>query len=126
MARGAGARKVYFASASPPVRYPNVYGIDMPTSSELVAHGRSVEDLQKMLGADRLIYQDLEDLIEAVRAGNPNITRFDCSVFNGEYITQDVTTEYLHQQNGLSSCRERVCRYVLLSLLPVPLKKNTI
>ncbi|HEY9545385.1 MAG TPA: amidophosphoribosyltransferase [Solimonas sp.] len=97
MARGAGARKVYFASASPPVRYPNVYGIDMPTSSELVAHGRSVEDLQKMLGADRLIYQDLEDLIEAVRAGNPNITRFDCSVFNGEYITQDVTTEYLNQ-----------------------------
>src|SRR3546814_17854526 len=94
MARGAGARKVYFASASPPVRYPNVYGIDMPTSSELVAHGRSVEDLQKMLGADRLISPDLADLIEAVRAGNPNNTRFACSVFNGEYITQDVTTEF--------------------------------
>ena len=97
MARESGARKVYFASASPPVRYPNVYGIDMPTSSELVAHGRSVEDLERMLGADRLIYQDLGDLIEAVRAGNPEITRFDTSVFTGEYITQDVTTEYLNQ-----------------------------
>src|SRR3546814_11138880 len=108
MARGAGARKVYFASASPPVRYPNVYGIDMPTSSELVAHGRSVEDLQKMLGADRLIYQDLEDLIEAVRAGNPNITRFDCSVFNGEYITQDVRSEERRVGKGwVSTCRSR-------------------
>ncbi|HEX4894780.1 MAG TPA: amidophosphoribosyltransferase [Solimonas sp.] len=97
MARDAGARKVYFASAAPPVRYPNVYGIDMPTSSELVAHGRSVEELEKLLGADRLIYQDLPDLIEAVRAGNPEITRFDCSVFTGEYITQDITAEYLSQ-----------------------------
>ena len=88
---------MYFASAAPPVRYPNVYGIDMPTSSELVAHGRSVEELQTLLGADRLIYQDLEDLVEAVRAGNPAITRFDCSVFTGEYITQDVTAEYLSQ-----------------------------
>ncbi|PPE72656.1 amidophosphoribosyltransferase [Solimonas fluminis] len=97
MAREAGAMKVYFASASPPVRYPNVYGIDMPTASELVAHGHTVEELQRMLGADRLIYQDLNDLIEAVRAGNPRITRFDTSVFTGEYITQDITTEYLNQ-----------------------------
>jgi amidophosphoribosyltransferase len=97
MAREAGAVKVYFASASPPVRYPNVYGIDMPTASELVAHGHTVEELQRMLGADRLIYQDLADLIEAVRAGNPRITRFDTSVFTGEYITQDITTEYLNQ-----------------------------
>jgi len=97
MAREAGAVKVYFASASPPVRYPNVYGIDMPTASELVAHGHTVEELQRMLGADRLIYQDLNDLIEAVRAGNPRITRFDTSVFTGEYITQDITTEYLNQ-----------------------------
>jgi amidophosphoribosyltransferase len=97
MARQAGAKKVYFASASPPVRYPNVYGIDMPTSSELVAHGRSHDELEKLLGADRLIYQDLSDLIEAVRVGNPQITRFDTSVFTGEYITQDVTTEYLNQ-----------------------------
>ncbi len=97
MARDSGAKKVYFASASPPVRYPNVYGIDMPTSSELVAHGRTIEELERLLGADRLIYQDLSDLIEAVRVGNPDITRFDTSVFTGEYITQDVTTEYLNQ-----------------------------
>jgi amidophosphoribosyltransferase len=97
MARESGAAKVYFASAAPPVRYPNVYGIDMPTSSELVAHGRSLEELEKLLGADRLIYQDLPDLIEAVRAGNPKVTRFDCSVFDGQYITQDITTEYLNQ-----------------------------
>ena len=97
MAREAGAVKVYFASASPPVRYPNVYGIDMPTASELVAHGHTVEELERMLGADKLIYQDLNDLIEAVRAGNPRITRFDTSVFTGEYITQDITTEYLNQ-----------------------------
>jgi amidophosphoribosyltransferase len=97
MAREAGAAKVYFASAAPPVRYPNVYGIDMPTSSELVAHGRTVEQLEKMLGADRLIYQDLPDLIEAVRVGNPSIERFDCSVFTGEYVTQDVSADYLNQ-----------------------------
>ncbi|WP_028006435.1 amidophosphoribosyltransferase [Solimonas flava] len=120
MARDAGAKKVYFASASPPVRYPNVYGIDMPTSSELVAHGRSVEELQKMLGADRLIYQDLEDLIEAVRTGNPNITRFDCSVFNGEYITQDVTTEYLNQLELFRSDAARAARKKAQTLLELP------
>ena len=97
MAREAGAAKVYFASAAPPVRYPNVYGIDMPTSSELVAHGRTVEQLEKMLGADRLIFQDLPDLIEAVRVGNPKLERFDCSVFTGEYVTQDISADYLNQ-----------------------------
>lgn len=97
MARDSGAKKVYFASAAPPIRYPNVYGIDMPTSSELVAHGRSITELEQELGADRLIYQDLDDLIDAVRQGNPSITRFDCSVFTGDYITQDVTPEYLNQ-----------------------------
>ena len=97
MARDAGAKKVYFASAAPPVRFPNVYGIDMPTSSELVAHGRTVEQLEKILGADRLIYQDLPDLIEAVRVGNPKLTRFDTSVFTGEYVTQDVSADYLNQ-----------------------------
>jgi amidophosphoribosyltransferase len=97
MARDSGAKKVYFASASPPVRYPNVYGIDMPTTVELVAHGRSNEQLEQLLGADRLIYQDLPDLIEAVRQGNKNITRFDTSVFTGEYVTQDISSEYLSQ-----------------------------
>src|SRR4029079_7915954 len=80
MAREAGAAKVYFASAAPPVRYPNVYGIDMPTASELIAHGRTEEQVARLIGADRLIYQDLEDLIQAVRAGNPAIERFEDSV----------------------------------------------
>ncbi len=97
MARDAGAKKVYFASAAPPVRYPNVYGIDMPTSSELVAHGRSHAELEQLLGADRLIYQDLEDLIEAVRHKNSKIQRFDTSVFTGEYVTQDINEDYLNQ-----------------------------
>jgi amidophosphoribosyltransferase len=97
MAREAGAKKVYFASAAPPVRYPNVYGIDMPTSSELVAHGRTVEQLEKMLGADRLIFQDLQDLEEAVRFGNPKIERFENSVFTGKYVTQDIDDAYLNQ-----------------------------
>jgi amidophosphoribosyltransferase len=97
MARDAGANKVYFASAAPPVRYPNVYGIDMPTASELIAHGRTEEQVGKLIGADRLIYQDLEDLIQSVRAGNPQIERFDDSVFTGRYVTDDVSEEYLQQ-----------------------------
>jgi amidophosphoribosyltransferase len=87
MAREAGARKVYFASASPPVRYANIYGIDMPATSELIAHGRSVEEIQELLGADRLIYQDLDDLVAACREGNDSIRQFDTSCFSGEYIT---------------------------------------
>ena len=98
MARDAGARRVYFASAAPPVRYQNVYGIDMPSATELVAHGRSQEEIAELLGADRLIFQDLEDLIEAVqKKGKSYVDRFDCSVFNGEYITGDVSREYLRQ-----------------------------
>jgi amidophosphoribosyltransferase len=97
MAREAGARKVYFASAAPPVCFPNVYGIDMPTSSELVAHGRTLPELEKLLGADRLFFQDLQDLEESVRAGNSKLTRFDTSVFTGEYVTQDISPEYLSQ-----------------------------
>lgn len=95
MARDAGARKVYFASASPPVRYPNVYGIDMPAAHELIAHGRSELDVQDELGADWLIYQELSDLIEAVQKGNPSIARFDTSCFNNDYVTGDVNQEYL-------------------------------
>ena len=87
MAREAGARKVYFASASPPVRYPNIYGIDMPAPSELIASGRTVEEIEKKLGADWLIYQDLEDLIEACHEGNDRINLFDTSCFSGEYVT---------------------------------------
>ncbi|HVK52711.1 MAG TPA: amidophosphoribosyltransferase [Pseudoxanthomonas sp.] len=87
MARDAGARKVYLASAAPPVRYPNIYGIDMPAVDELVAHDRSIEDIEKLLGCDWLIYQDLEDLEVAVREGNPQLSHFDSSCFNGEYVT---------------------------------------
>jgi len=87
MAREAGARKVYFASAAPPVRFPNVYGIDMPAANELIAHGRDEDAVCTAIAADRLIYQDLEDLIAAVQRGNRNIDKFDCSVFTGEYVT---------------------------------------
>ncbi len=95
MARDAGASKVYFASAAPPVRYPNVYGIDMPAANELIAHGRSEDEVAQAIGADKLIFQDLNDLIEAVRKRNPAITRFDASVFDGDYVTGDVNRGYL-------------------------------
>jgi amidophosphoribosyltransferase len=95
MAREAGARKVYFASAAPPVRYPNVYGIDMPTRDELIATGRSDEEIAREIGADELIYQDLDELIEDVRSVNPEVTQFEDSCFSGVYVTGDVTKEYL-------------------------------
>ena len=95
MAREAGARRVYFASAAPPVRYPNVYGIDMPAASELIANGRTVEQIEELIGADRLIYQDLHGLIRSVRHDNSDITKFDTSCFSGEYVTDDVTPDYL-------------------------------
>jgi amidophosphoribosyltransferase len=95
MAREAGAANVYFASAAPPVRYPNVYGIDMPSASELIAHNRTVEEVCELIGADWLVYQDLEDLIHCSREGNPHVAGFDCSVFNGEYITGDIDQNYL-------------------------------
>ena len=87
MARNAGARKVYFASAAPPVRYPNIYGIDMPVASELIAHGRSEAEIAVEIGADKLIYQDLTDLIDSVQEGNPLIKEFDTSVFDANYVT---------------------------------------
>jgi amidophosphoribosyltransferase len=98
MARDAGAKNVYFASAAPPVRYPNVYGIDMPAASELVAFGRSEDEIGKLIGADRMIYQDLEDLVDAVqKKGKSDVDRFDASVFNGDYVTGDVTANYLSE-----------------------------
>ncbi|MGE4658541.1 MAG: amidophosphoribosyltransferase [Gammaproteobacteria bacterium] len=95
MAREAGARKVYFASAAPPVRHPNVYGIDMPAASELVANGRPEEEVERIIGADWLVYQDLEDLVRAVHHENANIEAFDTSCFSGEYVTGDVSQAYL-------------------------------
>jgi amidophosphoribosyltransferase len=86
---------VFFASAAPPVRYPNVYGIDMPAASELVAAGRSDEEVANIIGADWLIYQDLDDLVRAVKHHDAVVTEFDTSCFSGEYVTSDVTPEYL-------------------------------
>jgi amidophosphoribosyltransferase len=95
LAREAGAKKVYFASAAPPVRFPNVYGIDMPATSELVAAGRTVDEVARLIGADWLIYQDLDDLVAACRHDDAQVTEFDTSCFSGEYVTGDVTPEYL-------------------------------
>jgi amidophosphoribosyltransferase len=104
MARDAGASAVYFASASPPVRFPNVYGIDMPTRDELLANGRTDAEIAQEIGADAVIYQDLSDLIAAIKSVNPTIVEFDASCFDGCYVTGDVTESYLarleHQRNG--------------------------
>jgi len=103
MARDAGAKKVYFASASPPIKYPNVYGIDMPYVEELIAYNRTVDEISELIGADKLIYQDLEDLIDAVSLGNKDIKDFDCSCFNGEYITGGVSETYLSKLKKIRS-----------------------
>jgi amidophosphoribosyltransferase len=95
MARDAGATKVYFASAAPPVRFPNVYGIDMPSRDELLATGRSDEEICKEIGADALIYQDLDALVDDIKQSNPKIKDFDCSCFDGKYVTGDISEAYL-------------------------------
>ncbi|MFZ1498802.1 MAG: amidophosphoribosyltransferase [Giesbergeria sp.] len=100
MAREAGARKVYLASAAPPVRYPNVYGIDMPTSDELVAHGRTVEEVRALIGCDALIYQDVDAMKKAVGAGNPALSGFDASCFDGIYVTGDIGPEDIARLNA--------------------------
>jgi amidophosphoribosyltransferase len=119
LAREAGARKVYFASAAPPVRYPNVYGIDMPAASELIANGRDVEEIEKLIGADRLMYQDLHGLIRSVRHDNSDITEFDTSCFSGEYVTGDVTDEYLTKlelrRNDAAKARRKAKRKGLIT-----------
>jgi amidophosphoribosyltransferase len=97
MAREAGARKVYFASAAPPVRYPNVYGIDMPAADELIGHGRSEQQIGAEIGADWLVFQEIGDLVEAVRYGNRRIGEFDDSVFTGHYVTGDIDQPYLER-----------------------------
>lgn len=95
MARDAGAKNVYFASAAPAVRYPYVYGIDMPSASELVANNRTTDEVANFIGADKLIYQDLDDLIEAVGVGSELISSFDTSCFSGVYVTGDISQDYL-------------------------------
>lgn len=111
MAREAGAKKVYFASAAPPVLHPNVYGIDIPTPDELIAFGRTEAEVCGAIGADWLIYQELEDLVDAARAGNPDIDRFETSCFTGEYVTGGVGEEYLarvsaQRNDGARQARE--------------------
>ena len=95
LARDSGAAKVFFASAAPAVRYPNVYGIDMPVKTEFVAHERTSKEIARVLGVDWLMYQDLGDLEAAVRSLNPNIRSFDTSCFDGKYVTGDINDIYL-------------------------------
>ena len=115
MARDAGARKVFFASAAPMVKYPNVYGIDMPVKDELIASNRTVEEIEKIIGADRLIFQNLADLKDAVRTKKvPAVTEFDCSVFDGEYVTGDIDEAYLQrlEQNRNDSAKKEKDGYI--------------
>ena len=120
MAREAGAKKVYFASAAPPVRYPNVYGIDIPTSTELVAYNRTEDDVAEVIGANWLIYQDVDDLVDAAKAGNPEIKEFDTSCFTGKYVTGDVSDDYLAhismERNDDAKTRREVNDEMMLDL----------
>ncbi len=97
MARDVGAKKVYFASAAPAVKYPNVYGIDMPAAEELIAHGRTDEEVGKEIGCDWMIYQELQDLKDSVSEGNPEIVEFDTCVFDGKYVSGDIDASYLER-----------------------------
>ena len=123
MARDAGAKKVFFASAAPAVRYPNVYGIDMASEKEFVAHNKTTEEVCQTIGADRLIYQDLDDLIWCVQQGNKEITEFDCSCFDGKYVTGDINKKYLDEieavradsvkeENNTNESSELICNDV--------------
>ena len=104
MARDAGAKKVIFASASPPIIFPNVYGIDMPFVEELIAYNRSIDEISEEIGADKLIYQDIKDLVSSVKLLNPEIKNFDTSCFDGKYVTEGVTQDYL---NNLHNHRKK-------------------
>ena len=103
MAKDVGSKKVIMASCAPPIRYPNVYGIDMPSRAELVAHGRTTEEVAHAIGADLVIFQTLPDLVASVRQLNPSIERFECSVFDGEYVTGGVDAAYLDHLEGIRS-----------------------
>ncbi len=124
MAREAGAKKVYIASAAPPVRYPNVYGIDMPAANELVAHDRSEEEIADFIGADWLIYQDLEDLVDAVQKGNRSVKKFDCSCFDGRYVTKTVDSEYLDKISVLRNDSAKEESEDQTNVVPMDLHNN--
>ena len=121
MVREQGANKVYVCSAAPPVRYPNVYGIDMPARSELIATGKDVQQLAREIGADELIFQDLDDLKEAISEACPGLTNFDTSVFDGVYVTGDITEEYLQQlerqRNDAAKQTEDVASHITRNLV---------
>ena len=110
MARSSGAKKVYFASAAPPIRFQNVYGIDMAATTELVAHNRTEEEIESFIDADWLIYQNLEDLIQAAQQGNKDIKQFECSIFNGKYVTDDIDENYLKNLEDLRSDKSKSLR----------------
>ena len=112
MARSSGAKKVYFASAAPPIRYQNVYGIDMAATTELVAHQRSEKEIEKFIKADWLIYQDLDDLISAAQVGNEDIKQFECSIFNGKYVTDDIDDKYLQNLEDVRSDKSKSSRQI--------------
>jgi len=120
MVREQGAKKVYVCSAAPPVRFPNVYGIDMPARSELIASGRNVAELTKEIGADELIFQDLEDLKQAIIEAAPGLSHFDTSIFDGVYVTGDITEEYLNmleqKRNDAAKHTEDVASYITRNL----------
>ncbi len=119
LAREAGAKKVYFASAAPPVRHPNVYGIDMPAASELVAAGRTEDEVRDLIGADWLVYQDLDDLVLACQHDDARVSEFDTSCFSGTYVTGDVTAEYLERLRSERSDAAKARRRVAQSNLKV-------
>jgi amidophosphoribosyltransferase len=120
MVREQGAKHVYVCSAAPPVRFPNVYGIDMPARSELIASGRDVRQLANDIGADELIFQDLQDLKDAISEVAPGLTTFDASVFDGIYVTGDITEEYLdtleRQRNDAAKDTEDVASHITRNL----------
>ena len=120
MVREQGATKVYVCSAAPPVRFPNVYGIDMPARSELIATGKDVPQLAHEIGADELIFQDLDDLKDAITEAAPGLSHFDTSVFDGVYVTGDITEEYLNllerQRNDTAKQTEDVASHISRNL----------
>jgi amidophosphoribosyltransferase len=115
MARSSGAKKVYFASAAPPIRYQNVYGIDMAATTELVAHNRTEKEVEGYIGADWLVYQSLEDLIAAAQQGNEDIKQFDCSIFDGKYVTSDIDASYLRKLEDSRNDRTKLLRQAKLN-----------
>lgn len=112
MARDSGANKVYMVSAAPEIRFPNVYGIDMPSANELIAHGRDADEITQRIGADALIFQNLEDLVDAVGMGNRDIAKFEASVFNGEYVTGDIDQQYLDFLESMRSDDAKTVREI--------------